>query len=172
MALWSVFLFMSPDSFDSQLADTPAPLGVEENRARPGAIPENVSADVVHIEYGGAQSVEANIITINQGGAQTARAEHIDVESGVIGQASADDISVAMGGIGIVQARRIDINDSQVGVLSADVVDAGNVKTGVLFAHKVNGDVQTVLSQKTAAILGLTAGLTLGIFMLLFRPRR
>ncbi len=147
---------MSPDSFDSQNTDASTSLD-EEGRARPGAIPENVSADVVHIEYGGAQSVEANTITINQGGAQTARAERIHVESG---------------GIGIAQARRVDIKDSQVGAIAADVVDASNIKTGFLFAHKINGDVHTVVSQKTAAILGLAAGLTLGIFTLLFRPRR
>jgi len=138
----------------------------------PTMIREDISADVVHIEQGGAVAVQANIITVNQGGIQNAKAEKIEVEQGGIAQAQADMITISLGGVGIAQAKHLEITEGSVGVMTAEIVDASNVKAGFLFAHKVNGDIQTIITQKTAAIFGLATGFALGVLLLLFRPRK
>jgi hypothetical protein len=164
---------MSQDNISHRPARfQPASRRTGESAETPASIFQDaVNADVVHIEQAGAGVVEAHTVNVSQGGIQTARAEVVQIEQGGIGQANAGQITIAQGGVGMAQARRIDIQESQVGVMAADTVDARSVRTGLLFARQVNGDVQTVITQQTAAIFALISGLTIGAILLLLRRR-
>jgi hypothetical protein len=138
----------------------------------PGSFQQDVRADVVNIEQGGAGSVEAKTVTVTQGGIQTVNAEHVEIQEGGIGHARANDITINQGGAGFVQAEQVTMRDGTAGVLVGNTVDATNVQTGAIFARQVNGDVQAAVTEQTAAIFGVVAGLVAGaVLFLLFRRR-
>ena len=128
-------------------AETPASLPVQEE----------VVAEVVSIEQGGAQNVKAQTVTVAQGGIAHAEANHIEVKEGGIAVAMGETVTVGEGGVFIAAADTVKMTDSVAVFVAASELSGENVKV--------------IIDARAAAFFALVFGAVVGVVKFLLRRR-
>ncbi len=115
---------------------------------------EDVTAEVVEINQGGAGTVTATTVTINQGGAQAIEAKEVSIAQGgalFIESANAD---LRESGVGLLATDTAHVRESGIGVAVADTLHADRTMIGVLFAGCVEGSPNVQIDARSAAAFG------------------
>lgn len=143
--------------------------------------PEPVEADVVNLSGGPIESVEADVVRIRQGGANLIVAGEVEIQQGGAVQITADAVGAHQSGILVARGNVISVDSGGVGaVIGEDVLLAGSrslltvggrveIQEGssvILLAREVKGSVHTVLDTTGAMLAGLTAGVAVGLVLL------
>ena len=131
--------------------DSDAPIHLDDDgSALKGVMPQNVKADTVHINQGGAQTIKASTVTVSQGGA---------------GRISADSVTIEQGGLGVARAKTLTLGPGASAF--AVVADEAKIEHGsnavILIARSFEGDVQPTIDWRTALAFGAGLGLVLAI---------
>lgn len=120
-------------------------------------IQEEVVAEVVNIEQGGAQTVKAQTVTVVQGGIAHAEASHIEVKEGGIAVAMGEIVTVSEGGVFIAAADTVKMTDSMAVFVAASEISGENVKV--------------IIDARAAAFFALIFGAVVGVIKFLLRRR-
>jgi hypothetical protein len=111
---------------------------------------DEVRAEHVEINQGGAGSVDAHTVSITQGGA---------------GQVRADEVTISQGGIGLARTGRLSLGQGASGF--AVLADNATVESGanvlMLLARNVSGDVRPLIDLRSALAIGAAFGLVVSL---------
>ena len=122
---------------------------------------EDVNAETVTINQGGAQSIEAESVDITQGGAQVIEAKDVAITPGGALFLEAHNAEFTMGGAGFVTADNADLNQAGAGIVIADTLKAEeNTTIAMLFAGEIEGTPTVRADARKLAAFGAAAGLT------------
>ena len=107
--------------------------------------------------------VAGESVTVQQGAAQNVKAEYVEMYQSGAGSVKANEVHLQDGGAGLIAADHVEVTGSQVGMIVASQVASAETRVVVLLAGSVEGNVETVIDGRTAAIIGGLAavGLTL-----------
>jgi len=75
----------------------------------------------------------------------------------------ANTVEVSDGSVGAIRAQKVALNSSNPGIIICDEIEASSINSFVTIARQVNGNVETTLDQRSAAIFGILAGVFLGL---------
>jgi hypothetical protein len=145
---------------------------------------EYVQADQVHMRQAGATNVAAEQISVRQGGIVRADAKEIQVHSGGVIWAEAEhaelhtsqayaliakgNIEMDMSGAGVLVTQgAVQMDQSGAGVVITNQAQVKNSGVVFLLANEVQGDINTHFGPLESVLFGATAGLALGLTMLL-----
>ena len=126
---------------------------------------DEVKADHVTINQGGAALVEAESLEITQGGVQAAQTGSLTITQGGAMMVEADTADLSMSGAGLVSADKVDMKSAGAAVAIADTLVADEKTTiGFLFAGTIEGEPRVRVDARVAAAFG--AGLGVALFVL------
>ena len=126
---------------------------------------DEVKADHVTINQGGAALVEAESLEITQGGVQAAQTGSLTITQGGAMMVEADTADLSMSGAGLVSADKVDMKSAGAAVAIADTLVADEKTTiGFLFAGTIEGEPKVRVDARVAAAFG--AGLGIALFVL------
>ena len=126
---------------------------------------DEVKADHVTINQGGAALVEAESVEITQGGVQAAQTGSLTITQGGAMMVEADTADLSMSGAGLVTADKVDMKSAGAAVAIADTLVADEKTTiGFLFAGTIEGEPRVRVDARVAAAFG--AGLGVALFVL------
>lgn len=142
-----------------------------------------VEGDTVHLSQCDVEEITANSVEVREGAVRHAISQQLTITEGGILKAEAGTINVTEGGVGIVSAQEANlngpvmavysqtalVNENRTGILAAREVRGEKINTVVLLAGEVHGNVETVVSQREAALFGIALGAALGIVIGIFR---
>jgi hypothetical protein len=86
--------------------------------------------------------------------------------------ARTETLAVEQSGLGLVRTTDATVADSFVLMLAGDEVQAANVNALILYAGNAEGEVKALLDVRSAALIGVVAGVVLFLLSLLGRLRR
>lgn len=111
---------------------------------------DEVRAEHVEINQGGAGSVDAHTVSITQGGA---------------GQVRADEVTVSQGGIGLARTGRLSLGQgaSAFAVLADDATIESGANVFMLLARNSSGNVRPLLDLRSALAIGAGFGLVVAL---------
>jgi len=164
----------------------------------PEELPEFDSPQVTNISHADVQSVHAELVRMHQSDADTVTADEVELQDSTVGNIEANHVSVrdsivasvsagealvqdgltgyvqaekasVSGYTGAVVAGSADVQNSMVGYIAGTDVRVENTRTVLLLARNVNGNVTTLVDNRSALIAGLVGGLFAGIMLLLGR---
>ena len=157
---------------------------------------EEISADEVQVNNTTVQAVQAEVARLQGSMAREIRASEIEARQSLLGLVSAENVRTSDGVVGLAQtsvlhlsnstaiatrAQDVVCKDSTVTVMYTDraqlsetqnllmvarTVEGGPVRTGILLAGQVNAPVETMVDTPRAMFAGLTAGITVGLVLL------
>ncbi len=125
--------------------------------SKPSSLMEDVVAECVNIEQGGAQNVKADKVTVSQGGIAHAEGRFIDVKEGGIAIAMGENITITDGGTLVVAANNVKMTDSVVVFAAANEIVGENVKV--------------MVDVRAAAVFALIFGAVMGMVKMIMRNR-
>jgi hypothetical protein len=130
---------------------------VANETAEPLPVQEDVTAEVVNIQQGGAQNVTADKITVSQGGIAHAEGRFIDVSEGGIAAAIGENVTLTEGAAFVVAAENVKMSDSIAVFVAANEISGDNVRV--------------IIDVKAAAFFALIFGAIAGVMKVLLRRR-
>ena len=130
---------------------------VSSEDTAPASILEDVTADVVNIQQGGAQNVTADKVTVTQGGIAHAEARFIDVSEGGIAAAMGENVTITEGAALVVAAENVKMSESVAVFVAANEISGDNVRI--------------IIDVKAAAFFALIFGAISGVVKVLLRRR-
>ncbi len=165
---------------------------------------ESVQGEIISLVNSRIQSVEGASVRLNQCGVIDIRAENAEIhDSGtrhVVGQqisvsdslmlfAQAGSAEVTDSAIGLVNTQEltanspvvlavgqnIQVNQTRAGILAAGEIHGEKIESIIVLARQVNGSIETKIGPRGLALIGVTAGVTLGLVVSLvniLRSRR
>lgn len=110
--------------------------------------PAPIGEETVEIQDTNVDNVTANEVTIERGGANIIQAE---------------DVRITQGGCNIVKAKRVSMNQAAAGAIIAQKVEGKEITCGILLAREVKGDVRAVFTPMSAAGLAMGLVLALSL---------
>jgi hypothetical protein len=114
------------------------------------------------------EEITAETVNIQQGGAQTVKAEKVYVEQGGIGRAEAKFVDVKDGGIGIAQGENVTLTDGGVVVVAAENVKMEDAMAVFVAANQIEGEgVKVLVDMRAAVIFALVLGAVTSLFKLI-----
>ncbi len=139
---------------------------------------EKVNAELARVHQSGVKEIVAQEVGVHQAGVGRLTASTVSAHEIGAGSIQAEDATFENSGVvaaragtlqlkgegGILLANEAAVSDSMVSVLAARSVRAERVRSVVLLAGNVDGDVETSLDTRGAAIVGLIGGLVFGLF--------
>ncbi len=130
---------------------------------------EEVRADIVEINQGGAGLVQAESVSINQGGAQVVETKNLSITQGGVLSANAETANLEASGAAVLNAETVHLKSASSLFTVADTVesDSGS-RIGILLAGTIEGDPNVRMDARTAALIGLSAAVTLFVLKRLF----
>jgi hypothetical protein len=81
----------------------------------------------------------------------------------------AEAVAIQLGAITAMVGDAINLREGSVGLLAARSVEGGTIKAGILLAGAVNGPVQAEIDTPRALLAGLSAGVGLGLALVIGR---
>jgi hypothetical protein len=94
------------------------------------------------------------------------QAQQAELTQAMVGGVRAENITLT-GRVGFVSATNVRAGEVfSAGAVASAKVEAPQVRTGVLIARQVNGNVETWLDARSAALFGAAAGATVGLILL------
>jgi lipopolysaccharide assembly outer membrane protein LptD (OstA) len=126
---------------------------------------EDVSADQVTINQGGAARVEANTVEVTQGGIQAVEAHSVTISQGGAFVVDAENAVLTMSGAGMLTGDNISLQNAGAGIVIADTFKAeDDSMVGFLLAGSIEGNPNVKVDARSAAAFG--AGLAITLFLL------
>lgn len=132
-------------------------------------IPEDIRADHVTVEQGGAGSIQAETVTINQGGAQTIHGTTVEIEQGGAALITAEHVTATQSGAAIIVAEEATIVEGFGAMVFGTTVNARSSQIGVLVAGTIEGEPDVRMDARLAAIIGAAFAITWFALRKLFR---
>ena len=108
---------------------------------------DQVVAETVTIQQGGAKSVKATTVQVMEGGIAMADAESIEVGSGGIALAKGGDITVKGGGVAVAIGQKVELD---------------NASAVLVVAREVSGDAKILIDLRAALLFGAVLGVVIG----------
>ena len=133
-----------------------------------GADLKNVAAETVMMKQSGAEHITADRVTMEQSGAKTLETKSAQLDqSGVVALSS--DHAVVMQS-SVVQVVADEVRMSKSSAVFVNAKQAHIEQSGiVVFAGTAEGDIKTVFTPTTAAVMGAAFGLIFAIASLIIR---
>lgn len=173
----------------------------EETMPEEAQSTESVQGETISLGNSRIQSVEGTSVQLNQCGVIDIHAENAEIhDSGmrhVVGQqisvtdslmlvmqaGSAEVTDSAIGllkaqeltvnsPIGLAIGQNIQVNQTRAGILAANEIHGEKIESFVVLASQVNGSIETKIGPRGLALIGVTAGLTLGLVVSLVNVLR
>ena len=107
--------------------------------------------------------VAGESVTVRQGAAQNVKAQYVEMYQSGAGSVKADEVHLQDGGAGLIAADHVEVTASQVGLMVASQVTVAETRVAVLLAGRVEGNVETLIDGRTAAIIGGLAAVGLAL---------
>ncbi len=141
-----------------------------------------INAHIVRMVQSGAETITGDEITMQQSGAEAIHGQQVDMRMSaaqlIEGQAvnmsqsgslalRADAVAIDRGGAGVLTAQEAKLNDSLTFAVLGRRVDVTRGNSILLLGQEIQGDVETVLDQRSALLLGLGMGIGLGLLSLI-----
>ncbi|MBN1264523.1 MAG: hypothetical protein JXA25_03460 [Anaerolineales bacterium] len=134
-----------------------------------GGVIDSIEGETVRVQYGGANQITATDVEIYQGGALTVQSENMRLDRST-GLLLKSNTAISEGSNNaVVIGDQIQVNESRIGVAVTNQATISNSSTIFLFAREMHGSVETVFDRRSAAALGVAAGVVLGFLGLLSR---
>ena len=163
---------------------------------KPEHMIDEVSGDVVNLSNTTANIIKSELVRIQQGSIKQVDTNELDARSSLLVDVRADNITISdalcgkvesdsahvtnaisivavnndstleNSAAGVLVADKASVNFSNSGILVANDVEGDNISTKVLLTGSISGNVETVLDTPRAALLGILAGATIGLFMI------
>jgi hypothetical protein len=127
---------------EAKMSDQEQPMTPESESAAPV---EAIAGDMVNLSQVSVEKVNAELVRLSSSSAEQITAEEVEVRQAFVYHVKSETCSV----------------DSSMVV--AQQVQATSVRTGVLLASKVEGDVETLLDTPRALLVGVAAGVAMGL---------
>lgn len=127
---------------------------------------DHVDGDQVQILKGGANVVSATIAEMNTAGALAVQGQQVDIERSGVGIIQGNEVKLYDSNSVAILADQLDSSESRIGVTISNTANLNNSTSFLLLARELNGDVDTVLDQRAAALVGIAAGVVIGFFVL------
>ena len=167
-----------------------------EEKATPADQPDDLVDEAVRLTESKANTINADQVTMAESMASEINAREVDMAQSLAMRIQSDTVELNNSGVGLLQANTVAATNAQVmvaqinqlnaenvslGVVSAGTAEIVNGHTGVLMtrelhgeairstvllAGKVDGNVETVLDTPRAMLVGLTAGIAIGLVFL------
>jgi hypothetical protein len=133
---------------------------------------DDIEADHVTINQGGAGQVKATTVEVTQGGIQAVEADHVTISQGGAFIIEADSADLTLSGAGLVTSDNVNLHSGGAGVVVADTLktDPGSV-IGVLFAGTIEGQPNVKVDARRAAAFGAAMAVTLFVLRRVFSRR-
>jgi hypothetical protein len=143
---------------------------------------ECIEAELVRASQSGIGKVNATEVEIRQGGAIGVDAEKVSIVQGGILMTQSDQLDISQGGLGVANVGDVTFNNSQVGAVFSDTANlneatanllvtrrvyGGPVRSTILLAGQVDGPVETMLDTPRALLVGIAAGMSMGLLLFL-----
>lgn len=129
---------------------------------------EMITAEEVELQQSAAGNLKANQVNAHQSAMAMVEAGEVILQDGITGFARAEQASVS-GYAGAVVAGSAEVRNSMVGLVAGTDIHVGESRTVLLLARTMNGNVTTLMDNRSALIAGLTGGLFAGLMLLLGR---
>ncbi len=136
---------------------------------------ESVEAETVDIQTSAVRHISAQQVTMRESIAIAVQAPSAAVKRSGIAALQGEVVQVEESVVNLLSANSVQLNNSKVGAVSAKELRAGKLSSVVTIAGKIDGNVETILDQRTLALVALLAGAAfgavVGIFSLLKKDR-
>jgi len=157
----------------------PAQTTVKRNKA----VVNNVQADVVQLNQGSANQVTANTANIRNSSVSQVNGQTVTLANSVTGVVNATNISVTQGNLGICSAseasiegnvgvmigQSVALNNHGTGLVVTRDVTGGQIKSIIFLAGQCHAPVETIVDQRSVALFGVAAGISIGLVLSIFR---
>jgi hypothetical protein len=140
-----------------------------------------INADQVTLSESMASEIAANNVDMAQSLAMRIQGEYVEMNNSGVGLVQANTVVGTNAQVMLAQTNELNIENASLGVALAGTADVVNGRIGllmtrelhgeaiqstILLSGKVDGDVQTVLDTPRAMLVGLTAGVAIGLVFL------
>jgi len=141
-----------------------------------------IKADQVAMAESMASEISANDVDMTQSLAMRIQSEYVELSNSGVGLLQANTVVATNAQVLVAQTNQLNAENASLGVVSAGTAEIVNGRTGllmarelhgeaiqstVLLAGRVDGNVETVLDTPRAMLVGLTAGIAIGLVLLL-----
>jgi hypothetical protein len=141
----------------------------------------NINANQVVLRESMASDVSASDVDMAQSLAMRIQSEYVEMSNSGVGllqantvvgtntqvlMVQANELNAENASLGIVTAGTAEIVNGRVGLLMTRELHGEAIQSTILLSGKVEGDVQTVLDTPRAMLVGLTAGIAIGLVFL------
>ena len=136
---------------------------------------ESVQAESVDIHTSAVRLVSAQQVNMRESLAIGVQAPAAAIRQSGIAALQGEDVQIDGSVVNLISANSVQLNNSKVGAVSAREIRAGKLSSIVTVAGKIDGNVETILDQRSLAMVALLAGAAfgavVGIFSLLKKDR-
>lgn len=133
---------------------------------------ETIEAESVHIHQGGARTITASEVTLDRGSALSVNGETIHMIQSSALAAHGDDLNLVECNTLSLSGDAIDCRSTRAGIVFANQAKLEDSSALILFSRNINGNVETLLDQRSAALAGILAGAIFGMLFFLGRMFR
>ncbi len=145
------------------------PEGISETKL------DTIEAETVDIEMSAVRLIAAQQITMRESVVMAVQASNSAIKQSAVVALQGEEIQVNESGVSLMSANSAQINNSKAGVIAAREIRTGKISSIVTIAGKIDGNVETILDQRSLVMVGLLAGAAFGavagIFSLLKKNR-
>jgi hypothetical protein len=127
----------------------------------------NISAKDVDMAQSLAMRIQSEYVEMNNSGAGLVQANTVVGTNTQVMLAQANELNVENASLGVALAGTADVVNGRVGLLMTRELHGEAIQSTILLSGRVDGDVQTVLDTPRAMLVGLTAGIAIGLVFLI-----
>lgn len=164
-----------PDSFQPQAGP--------EVVKKTGARLESVQAEVVQLTGSSAELVNGTSVSLSDSTIRQVNGQSITIEDSPTGVVHGASLSVnnsplgicsvsdanVNGSVGLMIGQTVTLNNHRSGLIITNEAHGGHIRSIVFLAGKTDAPVETLMDQRSVALLGLAGGVALGLVLSLFR---
>jgi hypothetical protein len=132
---------------------------------------ESMANEIAATQLEMAQSLAVRIhsdrVEMNNSGVGLLQANSVQATNAQALLAQINELKVENGSFGVVSAGTAEIINGRTALLMSREVHGEAIRSGVLLAGKIEGSVETLIDTPRAMLAGLTAGVAIGLVLLL-----
>jgi len=129
---------------------------------------ESITADEVEMQQSAAGNLKATRVSAHQSAMATVDATEVLAEQALLGYVQAEKVSVS-GYPAVIVSGSANVHNAMAGIVAGTEINVSESRTVFLIGKNINGNVTTMVDQRSALIAGLVGGLFAGIMLLLGR---
>jgi hypothetical protein len=131
-----------------------------------GSMASDISASDVDMTQSLVMRIQSEYVEMNDSGAGLVQANTIVGTNTQVMLAQANELNVENASLGVALAGTADVVNGRVGLLMTRELHGEAIQSTILLSGKIDGDVHTVLDTPRAMLVGLTAGVAIGLVFL------